>query len=80
MLVTVAYLIASYIMLAFVTGLLYFAGLVSMACLDSYDRCSAGQYLLLVALGVAWLVGLALCVGLGWRGRLWGARRRAETG
>jgi hypothetical protein len=77
--VIVPYLIASYIVVVLVVGGLYVSGLVSRACMHDYDRCSAGQFFLMVALNVAWLVGMAFCIGLGWRGRLWGARRRAET-
>jgi hypothetical protein len=51
-------------------------GLLSRACLGSSSYCSSGDILLMSVLGLAWIVSIALCIGWGWRGRLWGARIR----
>jgi uncharacterized RDD family membrane protein YckC len=59
-LVIAAYLAASYLVLE----LVIFAGLLSKACL----KASSSDDLFLMSV----LVGIALCIGLGWRGRLWG--------
>lgn len=39
--------------------------------------CSAGENLLLSMSGLIWLAISAVCIGWGWRGRLFGARRHA---
>jgi uncharacterized RDD family membrane protein YckC len=50
------------------------AGILSVACID-YDFCSAGERFLILAAALALLTLSALCVGLGWRGSLMGARK-----
>lgn len=76
--VIVLYLLGSFVLLGVVTGGLMSTGVYSPACVD-YGRCSAGDKLVEAASGVCLLVVWALCIGWGWRGRLWGARRRAES-
>lgn len=76
-LVVFAYLVGSYVVAMIAVGAFYSAGAFSRACLD-YDRCAQAERLLMAGIGVAWLIVAAFCIGLGWRGRLWGARRRTE--
>jgi RDD family len=73
--------ICAYLLLTFVAGGLVFAVVASatgalLPCID-YGICSGATKLLENALAVIWLVSSAACVGLGWRGKLPGARRRA---
>lgn len=44
------------------------------------EVCSPNDQLLETLIGGAWLVALAVTVVLGWRGRLWGARRKKPLG
>ena len=67
-----------------VTVLAYFAafaiivgaGAMSDSCIDQ-DVCSAGEKMLETIPGIAFLFVAAAWIGLGWRGRLYGARRTA---
>jgi hypothetical protein len=54
------------------------AGLVSKHCVNS-DVCSRAEDLLLNAILLAWIGVIALLLGLGWRGRLWGVRLPAAA-
>jgi len=65
-------LLAYVVMFAVILGL----GGVSVACIDN-DVCSASEKVLQIVFGVAFLVAAAVWIGLGWRGRLFGARRTA---
>ncbi|MBO0765108.1 MAG: RDD family protein [Hyphomicrobiaceae bacterium] len=70
------YMLGSVVLLLFVMlGLMRF-GLYSPLCVR-FARCSAGDKLLDYAVGLALLIMWAVCIGRGWRGRLWGARIRA---
>jgi uncharacterized RDD family membrane protein YckC len=51
-------------------------GGMSDACIDN-DVCTASENLFETGSGIALLVAAAVVVGLGWRGRLYGARRTA---
>jgi hypothetical protein len=73
-----AYLAGSYFALVLVVWFArHFAGLLSTVCLESSSHCSSGDTFLLWFLGLALIIIIALCIGWGWRGRLWGARIRA---
>jgi uncharacterized RDD family membrane protein YckC len=74
----VLYLLGSVVLLVLVMGVLMEAGFYSRMCIG-LGRCSAGERLLDAVVGLVSLVVWAFCIGLGWRGRLWGARRRAEA-
>ncbi len=50
------------------------AGIISDACIDN-NFCSAGERFLTLAAALALLSLSALCIGLGWRGSLMGARK-----
>ena len=50
------------------------AGIISDACIDN-NFCSAGERFLTLAAALALLPLSALCIGLGWRGSLMGARK-----
>jgi hypothetical protein len=78
LLVIVAYLLASFVVLVLAVQALVLAGAYSKDCIR-YSLCSGGDRLVDIAFGIVLLVLLALCIGFGWRGRLWGARRRAES-
>lgn len=63
-------LLAYIIAFAIIVGL----GGMSDACIDN-DVCSASEKVLETIPGIAFLVTAAVLIGLGWRGRLFGARR-----
>jgi hypothetical protein len=50
-------------------------GMLSPACMNNANCSEAGR-LLNIAVALIWLAASAACVGLGWRGKLLGARRR----
>ena len=77
--VILLYLAAVYLLVGGALGGLMVAGLLSGACFN-HHRCSGSEALLQAAAGVSLLVLWALCIGRGWQGRLWGARRRAMAG
>ncbi|MBR0826536.1 RDD family protein [Bradyrhizobium manausense] len=51
------------------------AGVLSNDCLDRNYFCSPAERVISIAAAVVLLVMLAVVIGLGWRGRLFGARR-----
>jgi uncharacterized RDD family membrane protein YckC len=55
-------------------GGLIAAGVISNACIDR-NFCSAGEKILSLAVAVTPLAAGAVCIGLGWRGKLIGARK-----
>lgn len=72
--------ICVYLVLMFVAYLavmmsLNAAGMMSNACLGSADRCSAGERVFDIAAAVLVLLGMALIIARGWKGRLFGARK-----
>lgn len=56
------------------------AGLVSDACLDHDDRCTQAENVIFGALGTSWILLSVLCIGLGWKGRIFGCRGTAING
>ena len=71
--------IAAYLVLALLAYIIAFAlmnglGVISDACIDN-DVCSASENALQAVTGIVILVTAATVIGLGWRGRLYGARR-----
>ncbi len=73
--------IAAYLALTLLGYIVAFAiivgfGAMSDACIDN-DVCSASETVLETVPGIAFLVTAAILIGLGWRGRLYGARRAA---
>jgi uncharacterized RDD family membrane protein YckC len=73
--------IAVYLVLMVLAYIVAFAvmvglGAISDACIDN-DVCSASENILQGVTGIALLVTAAILIGLGWRGRLYGARRTA---
>ena len=74
-LVIVVYLLLTCVMYFVAVAGLYWVGLLSQACVLS-SRCSQADRLgVLVVFGCVIAV-CAACIGFGWRGRLFGARRR----
>ncbi|HEY3645300.1 MAG TPA: RDD family protein [Gammaproteobacteria bacterium] len=51
---------------------------VSDRCLR-YERCSDLERIVVFVLDIAWVVAIALSVVLGWKGKLFGARRRLKA-
>ncbi len=75
-----AAVIAVYLLLTLLAYIIAFAIMVGMgamsdACIDN-DVCTAAENALETIPGIAFLVTAAVLIGLGWRGRLYGARRR----
>ena len=71
--VIVLYLAAIVLLLVLVEPVLESFNIISAACFAE-DRCNAGESRLLSVLAVAWVGISVLCIVLGWRGRLIGAR------
>jgi RDD family len=75
-----AAVICVYLLLAFLAYRLVVVaakttGMLSSACMNNAN-CSAVGWLLNVAIALIWIAASAACVGLGWRGKLPGARAR----
>ncbi|MCP3474071.1 RDD family protein [Bradyrhizobium sp. CCGUVB1N3] len=73
-LVTVVYLAFGGFLYVMALGAVLEQGLLSSACLDR-DFCSGGERIVTIAAATVLLVALALVIGMGWSGRLPGARR-----
>lgn len=73
-LVTAVYLALGVFLYFGVLGALLRGGVLSRACLN-HDICSGGDRIVDFAAAVALLVMIALVIGMGWRGRLFGARK-----
>ena len=71
--VTCGYLLLIAIVYVFIVGRLVPSGAVSDACIDR-NFCSAGERMFSLLLGTGLLGSCAVCIALGWRGRLFGAR------
>jgi uncharacterized RDD family membrane protein YckC len=70
--------ICCYLLLIFAAYIGVLAGLMAMGglssrCIDN-NYCSSGERLVSLAVPLALLAASALCIALGWRGRLFGAR------
>ena len=73
--------IAVYLALTLLAWVIAFAVIVGLggmsdACIDN-DVCSASEKVLQIVTGLTLLFAAAVWIGLGWRGRLYGARRTA---
>jgi uncharacterized RDD family membrane protein YckC len=71
--------ICSYLLLIFVIYLGVLAGIIAMGglsprCVDN-NYCSPGERLASIAVSLMPLAASALCIALGWRGKLFGARK-----
>ncbi len=71
--VTCGYLLVIAIIYIFLIGRLIPAGVISDACIDR-NFCSAGERIFSLIFGTGLLGLCAVCIALGWRGRLVGAR------
>lgn len=69
------YLVVMYVVFVAVIFGLVATGIMSNACLYDTGRCSAGERVLEIAVGVLLLLTAALVIARGWKGRLFGARR-----
>jgi uncharacterized RDD family membrane protein YckC len=63
-----------YLLLMFVVDAIITAGSLSPACIDS-NFCSAGERIVSFVAGIMLLVLAALTIALGWKGKLFGARK-----
>ena len=68
------YLLLMVIVYVLIIGGLIATGAISATCLDR-NFCSAGEKILSLAVAVTPLAAGAVCIGLGWRGKLIGARK-----
>ena len=68
------YLLLTAIVYLLITHSIIAAGVISGGCIDR-NVCSASERILSLNLGLALLAASAVCIALGWRGRLVGARR-----
>jgi uncharacterized RDD family membrane protein YckC len=73
-LVTAVYLVLGVFLYFGVLGALLRGGVLSRACLNQ-DICSGSDRIVDFAAAIALLVMIALVIGMGWRGRLFGARK-----
>jgi uncharacterized RDD family membrane protein YckC len=71
--ITFIYLVGVFAFYSLIAAGLIAAGVLSKTCAN-FGRCSSSENVINIALAVVYLTTLALCVGLGWRGRLPGAR------
>ena len=71
--VTCAYLLLMAAIYLFIVGRIVAPAAISNACLES-NFCSGGERILSLIIGVGLLGLCAVCITLGWRGRLVGAR------
>lgn len=71
--------ITLYVLASFIGLSLFSAVLVSRDCLAT-EICTESEELRATVAGAAWLALVAFCVIAGWRGYLWGARRRRDVG
>ena len=74
LMVICAYLLLMLIVCIAILGGIATAGLVSTGCIDN-DHCSAGERVISLAAPLTLLALGALVISLGWKGRLFGARR-----
>jgi uncharacterized RDD family membrane protein YckC len=71
--VTCAYLLLMAVIYLFIVGRIVAPGAISNACLDG-NFCSGGERILSLIIGAGLLGLCAVCITLGWQGRLVGAR------
>jgi uncharacterized RDD family membrane protein YckC len=71
--VTCAYLLLMVVIYLFIVGRIVAPGAISNACLER-NFCSGGERIFSLIIGVGLLGLCAVCITLGWRGRLVGAR------
>lgn len=71
--VILLYLILIFFVHILVQGGSFFAGIISEACVYQ-DHCNYGENLFSGLVGLTWLAVSACIIGLGWRGKLTGAR------
>lgn len=74
--VIVVYVLGWTILCVCASAVIALTGLESANCAKGYT-CSPVDKLLEATMSLAWIGGIGLLMGLGWRGRLWGARLSA---
>jgi len=71
------YILAFSILYGIAAVLLNRTGIVSQSCFDNLSRCPRAEYPIAIGFSLLWWVVMAFCIVQGWRGRLYGCRRRA---
>lgn len=74
--VIVVYLLLALVVCTVANYALFLAGLISRGCAYA-DRCVGVEEIAMLLIVAIWFAVSALCIGLGWRGKLFGARRKA---
>jgi uncharacterized RDD family membrane protein YckC len=77
--VILAYLIVAFAGFCLIVGTFLLAGILSVECTDNASRCSAGEKSAEIVAAVFWIAVSAWIIGVGWRGKLPGARVRAGS-
>lgn len=72
------YVVGWFVLILVAATILSASGLISERCLDA-DICPVPETVLIYGLSFGWLGGTAMVLFLGWRGQLWGARRKAAA-
>jgi hypothetical protein len=67
--------ILAYLLLSYLLGGAAAIGSMSRRCIQNESFCSAGDRLINVVISLGLLFLTALIIGLGWKGRLFGARK-----
>lgn len=67
--------ILAYLLLSYALGFVIFSAFASRGCIQNETFCSAADKMVNAAIAVGLLFLTALLIGLGWRGRLFGAHR-----
>ena len=68
------YLLLLFTVLVIALSVIVGSGMISHRCLDK-NFCSGGEMVTSLAVAVIWLVVIAAVIALGWKGRLFGARK-----
>ncbi len=67
--------IGGYLLLTYIVGGVAVFGSMSRSCLNNDSSCSSGERIINVGISLALLFMTAAIIGLGWQGRLFGARK-----
>jgi uncharacterized RDD family membrane protein YckC len=67
--------IGGYLLLTYIVGGVAVVGSMSRSCLNNDSSCSSGERIINVGISLALLFMTAAIIGLGWQGRLFGARK-----
>ena len=71
----VVYLLLVFVACTVANSALFLMGFISRGCAYAH-RCGTAEGIAMFLIGATWFAMSALCIGLGWRGKLFGARRK----